>query len=193
MGVDRTGIGPVNPDFSDLDAQPVPGPQFSIAGIFMKKEYKHIILISCLVIFLVNVPILFFYLFPKDGLFFLGRRVINSQDLYTYLSYIEQSKQGSWLLQNLYTTEPQTGTLVRPSYVLIGKFAHIFNLTSLAAYHVARVFFSIIFCAVLYQFIKKLFDKSDERILAFFYRINIIWLGSILVSSLFSIFRSLDS
>jgi len=133
----------------------------------MKKEYKFAIVISFLVIILVNLPLIYFSLFPKENLVFLGRRVINSKDLYTYLSYIEQSKEGSWLLQNLYTTEPQKAVLVRPSYVIIGKIAHVFDLTSLVAYHSARIFLSIVFCAVLYVFVKKFFNKPTERLLAF--------------------------
>lgn len=146
----------------------------------MKKEYKHVILISFIVIILVNLPLIFFFVFPKDGLTFLGRRVINSQDMYTYLSYIEQSREGKWLLENLYTTESQKATLIRPSYVIIGKFAALTHTSSLFGYHAGRIGFSIIFCIVLYAFIRKLFEKESHRLVAFILVLSSSGLGFLL-------------
>jgi hypothetical protein len=155
---------------------------------YMKTEYKHAIVISLLIILLVNLPLIYFSFFPKDELVFLGRRVINSQDLYTYLSYIEQSKTGSIFLQNMYTTEPQTATLVRPSYVLIGKVARLLDLTPIVAYHGARVLFSFLFCFVLFCFIKNFFEKQSERLLAFV----IVLLSSGWGAFLYKFFNSSD-
>lgn len=133
----------------------------------MKKEYLIAILIGILVIFLVNLPFIFGYFANKGELVYLGRRGINSQDLYTYVSFIEQGKQGRVLLENLYMSEGQTPSLFRPSYLVIGKIANLFNLSSIAAYHLFRLIFTCLFFIILYQFIKIYFDSSFKRLLAF--------------------------
>lgn len=133
----------------------------------MKKEYYYACLIGLFVLLLVNLPILYFSIIGKTGLTFLGRRVINSQDMYTYISYVEQAKQGKVLFKNLFTSEPHTASLLRPSYVVIGKTASLFQLPSVVSYHVFRVIFTLLFYVVLYQFIARLFHRPKQRLLVF--------------------------
>lgn len=132
----------------------------------MNKQTLIIIIISIAFILLNNAPFLLGYLNQNQGLVYLGRREINSQDLYTYVSFIEQSKQGRILFENLYTSEPQTPTLFRPSYIIIGKLAYAFNLPSTLAYHLARIVLTIIFIIILYQFLKIFFAKFWLRVLS---------------------------
>lgn len=147
----------------------------------MKTKEKIIaLIIGVSVLFLVNLPIFYFYLFPKDNLVFLGRRIINSQDTYTYVSFIEEAKQGKILLDNLYTTQPQIPSLIRPSYLVIGKFASILNLSSIAAYHLARLLLSIPLLIVLYKFLSLFFETSRKRLIAFTILITSSGLGFIL-------------
>ena len=104
---------------------------------------------------------------PKEGLGFLGRRDINSQDLYTYVSFIEQSKDGRFLFENLYMSEEQDPRLLRPSYIIIGKAAWLFGLPPIWAYHLARIVLTIVFMAVLYSFLKQFFENQFWRIAAY--------------------------
>lgn len=133
----------------------------------MKKEYLLAGLISIIVLLFANAYLLFGLFTPKEGLSFLGRRVINSQDTYTYVSFIEQVKQGKVLFSNLYTSEPQTSTLVRPSYTLLGFIANLTGITSISSYHLGRLIFSIPFFIVLYIFISQFFSDYRKRLLAF--------------------------
>lgn len=133
----------------------------------MKKTTIIPILIGLSVLILVNLPIVFYYLFPKDNLVFLGRRNINSQDMYTYVSFIEESKQGKIIFDNLFTTDKQIPSLIRPSYLIIGKFASLLNISAIGAYHLARVLLSIAFLIVLYKFLSGFFEDPKKRIIAF--------------------------
>src|SRR5690242_2618459 len=133
----------------------------------MKKYTLSAILLSILVILTSAAPILYFYLHPQQDLVFLGRRYVNSQDTYTYLSFIEQAKQGRILFENLYTTEAQTHSLLRPSYLVIGKVAQSTGTSSIIAYHAARLVLSLLFCAALYHFLKHFFKDERERFLAY--------------------------
>jgi len=50
---------------------------------------------------------------PK-GLEFLGRHNINSQDTYTYLSFIDQARHGAMLFKNIYTPEISPAIFFHP-------------------------------------------------------------------------------
>lgn len=146
----------------------------------MKKEHFFAILIALAALVINNLPIFYFNLVKKDSLVFLNRRFINSQDVYTYVSFIEQSKQGRNLFENLYTSEPQKANLFRPSYLLAGKIASLLNISSIATYHLFRILFSILFFFILYIFLHHFFDQPTKRLLAFTIILTSSGLGFIL-------------
>lgn len=133
----------------------------------IKKEYLLAVLIGFFVIVLSNAYLLYGIFVPKDGLEFLGRRFINSQDTYTYIAFIEQAKQGKVFFENLYTSDPQTATLIRPSYALLGILAHVVGVSSMVAFHLGRTVLTILFCVVLYIFLGLFFKTPKRRLLAF--------------------------
>ncbi|MDP3994424.1 MAG: hypothetical protein Q8P91_01150 [bacterium] len=101
---------------------------------------------------------------PK--MIFLGRRTINSQDTPTYFSFIEQAKQGKILFQNLYTTEEPNPGLFRPSYLIIGQFGRIFNLSSPILFHLSRIPFGFLFFLTAYFFFSLFFTKKGHILTA---------------------------
>jgi hypothetical protein len=131
------------------------------------KEFITVTVVVLIILFVNNLPLLIGYLGQKDDLKFLGRRFVNSQDVYTYVSFIEQAKQGKVLFENLYTTDPQQPALLRPSYFFIGKFAHLTGLSSIAAYHLSRIILTILFILTLYGFLGIFFKKSRITALIF--------------------------
>ncbi len=151
----------------------------------IKKEYFFFILITIFVLVFSNIYLFYGIFSPKNGLTYLGRRVINSQDTYTYVAFIEQAKQGKILFENLYTTEPQTASLIRPSYYLLGRVASVLDISSIAAYHLGRIIFSIAFCLVLYIFLGIFFSTYKRRLLAYTIIIATTGLG-FLVGNLWS-------
>lgn len=151
----------------------------------LKKEYFLFVVITVLVLIFSNIYVFYGLFAPKEGLTYLGRRVINSQDTYTYVAFIEQAKQGRILFENLYTTEPQTESLIRPSYYLLGRVASALDISSIAAYHLGRIIFSVAFCFVLYLFLGIFFKTYKRRLLAYTIIIATTGLG-FLVGSLWS-------
>lgn len=133
----------------------------------MSKNLLWAILIAVFVLVLNNLSIFYGYLTPRPGLVFLARHEINSQDTYTYVSFIEQARQGRVLFENLYQSEPQHADLFRPSYLIIGRFASIFRLPSIAGYHLFRFLFSVIFLILLYNFLKLFFKTEKTHLFAF--------------------------
>lgn len=132
----------------------------------MKYEKIWAILIALVILIISNLPIFYFYINGKENLFFLGRRVNEYQNTYPYLSFIEQAKNNRPLSENLYN-DSQVPLLYSPSYFLIGKAAAVFNLSSITAYHIARIIFSIIFFFILYIFLFKFFVEPKQRLFAF--------------------------
>lgn len=133
----------------------------------IKKEYIIAGLIALAVLSISNLPLAVQSLTKNNDLVFLGRRVINSEDVYTYVSFIEQSRQGAVLFKNLYTSEPQAPSLLRPSYLIIGKVAQATGMSSIVAYHAARVVLSIVFFVILWQFLSNFFEDKNKRLVAY--------------------------
>lgn len=125
------------------------------------------ILIGFIAILFANLTYIYGYTVSKPDLGFLGRKVINSQDTYTYVAFIEQARQGRVLFENLYTSEPQSLSLFRPLYIVLGKLALLFNVQSVYVYHIGRVVLAFIFCFVLYRFLRYFFEKPGERLFAY--------------------------
>lgn len=133
----------------------------------IKKEHLLAGLITIFMLVFSNAYLLYGIMVPKDGMEFLGRRFINSQDTYTYIAFIEQARQGKIFFENLYTSDPQTATLIRPSYAFLGGVANVLGTSSAIAYHLGRIASTILFCVVLYVFLGLFFKTPKKRLLAF--------------------------
>jgi len=92
-----------------------------------------------------------------------GRQFLSAGDFNVYLSYIEQVKQGRFLLVNLYTTERLTPVL-NIFWLGVGWLARLFQLSPLAAFHAARVLLIPPLAAVAYCFISYFFRESKLRV-----------------------------
>jgi hypothetical protein len=56
---------------------------------------------------------------PHAGTFYTGIRTLNASDYNVNLSWIQQFREGHFLLKNLYTAQLHNGFLVRPIYFLL--------------------------------------------------------------------------
>lgn len=133
----------------------------------MNKPKLVAIIISITAVLWANAGYLYGILSPISGMYFLGRRVINLADTYTYIAFIEQAKQGRWMLANQFTTEPQEPFLVRPLFVILGRIADVFAISSRDAFIFGIIALSFAFCFVLYKFLGKLFTNDWNRVFAF--------------------------
>lgn len=133
----------------------------------IRRETFLAVIIAVVALFFANLPFVYGYTVPKDGMTFIGRKVINTYDTYTYVAFIEQSRQGKFLLENLYSTEAQEPRLIRPLFMFLGKLALVLNITSEQAYAGSRIFLGFVFCFVLYRFLRHFFTKPSERLFAF--------------------------
>lgn len=81
-------------------------------------------------------------------------------DFNAYLSVITQSKHGEWLMRDVFTTEETNPTLFYFFFVLVGKFAGIYNLAPHIAYHVVRFAGVLFFLLALYKLTTKILGSQ---------------------------------
>jgi hypothetical protein len=132
---------------------------------FTKVEWKLIGLVSCVVILFACIPSLYgIWLASTHGMVWFGRPYFSNGDYPYYLSLIEQAKQGRWLLDNLFTTEP-TMPFFHFFWLFIGFGARFFHISSIAAYHISRICLIPVLCVMTYGFVSLFFSSIRLRIL----------------------------
>lgn len=75
----------------------------------------------------------------------------NPPDYLTYLAFIRESKDGSWLIPAMYTTEKTQPTLNYTFYIFLGKIAAVFSLSAIVMYQLARIIGVLFFSISLYM------------------------------------------
>lgn len=91
-------------------------------------------------------------------------------DFNYYRSVITQGKNGQLTTIDKYTSENQSGKLLRIGYLTLGHVSRALNLDETTAYHIARIFLGIIFVFITYLFIKTSLKQEKPIIpLVFFF------------------------
>ncbi|MCL5439100.1 MAG: hypothetical protein M1268_03880 [Patescibacteria group bacterium] len=159
----------------------------------MKKNFLIIVIISVIFLIFNNFALINQVILHKKGMTPLYKNYINSQDTYTYVSLIEQSRQGQFLFEDLYYPIDQKPWIFRPSYLIIGKAAYLTHLSSIQAYHLSRILLGIIFLFTVYKFICLFFKNRFERIFTYCFFLTSAGFG-LLIVFFFKIndFRSID-
>ena len=116
-------------------------------------EWRWVIILSGLLVTLTLVPYAW-ALASNDANAewrFMGM-LSNPQDGATYLSKIEQGRQGAWLFELRHTPEAHDGAGFHTFYLFLGHAARILSVSNLLIYHLVRVASSLFMFISLYQF-----------------------------------------
>lgn len=132
-----------------------------------RKEIVVAAIIGVVVLIISILPYWYGYHITPAGKEFMGIHGINENDTYTYLSWIQQAREGHFLFKNLYTAEAQPLLLLNPIFLIIGFFAFFTHVSNIIAYHAARILVSAGFLVMLYIFISKFFTRPAHRLLTF--------------------------
>src|SRR4030095_2244268 len=92
---------------------------------------------------------------------YTGIRSLNASDYSTHLSWIEQSREGQFLMQNKFTSEPQTGAFVRPVYFLLSQPFRLFNFSNTVVLHILRILCGILLLILLFPILRQ-FEENRE-------------------------------
>lgn len=116
-------------------------------------EWRWVIIISGLLVALTLAP--FAWALARnqveDNWQFMGM-LSNPKDGATYLSKIEQGRQGAWLFELRHTPQAHNGAGFHVFYLLLGHAARLTGLSSLLVFHLARVATGLFMFFALYQF-----------------------------------------
>ncbi|MCL5794901.1 MAG: hypothetical protein M1338_00885 [Patescibacteria group bacterium] len=148
-----------------------------------KKEWFFVLAIVLVIITITTLPLVYGLMNAPQGSTFTGVHFSNINDWFVYYSYIEQIKQGSWLLDNLTTAEPQTA-LFNPLWLGVGLLARTFNLSVFMALNLARIILIPILYFVAYLFIAYLLSEFRQRKLALIILSFASGLGLFLINAL---------
>lgn len=99
-----------------------------------------------LLLALIGLPYVVAFLFPPEGMTFLGS-FGNPDDTSAYLSAMREGARGGWLRHYPFTSEPHEPALYFPFYVLLGK---VFG-PSLATFHGARLVSAVLLVLAVYR------------------------------------------
>ena len=133
----------------------------------MVKKLFFYLTVSLFIALVTSFPYIYGYFQTKPGEFFLARSVVNSGDIYVYLSNIVSAKEGQLLLPNLYSTESKTPFLFRPSYLFLGQIAKVFSLDPLTAYHLGRFIFTLGFTVAICYLIDLTGQTKRQKTITF--------------------------
>lgn len=88
--------------------------------------------------------------------------LINVEDG-TYLSAIEQGRQGAWQYQNLFTLEPHEPVALYLFYLFLGHVGRWLGFSTVTIWHLALFVMNLFLFLVAYRFIATFLEKENQR------------------------------
>lgn len=107
------------------------------------------------------------YARQNDQAIYTGMRSLNASDYSTHLSWIDQSRDGHFFLQNKFTAELQGGDLVRPVYFLLSQPFRWTALENSTVFHVLRILCGAILLILLFPMLRQFDPDPSIQIRAF--------------------------
>lgn len=137
--------------------------------VYSKQQNQHehlwVVLISLGVVAFAGVPYIVGYAIAPEGYHYLGFGY-DFDDICAYLSWMRQAADGHFFLQNLFTTEPQTGHGFNLLFLVLGLFVRVTHLSLTAVFHLARMVFGFLLLLAAHKFSGTWLKDSRSRILA---------------------------
>lgn len=130
------------------------------------KERKWVIIIITAAIAASSLPYIFGWIVAGTHHYFMADNPLGSADTNVYFSFMKQAEQGKVFAENLFTSEPQRGSLFHPLWLLLGWIAGLFRLSLPLVYHATRAILGIAFLVIVYRIIAELFADTRSRLVA---------------------------
>ena len=131
-----------------------------------KKQWQVVIFFIVLMIIITTAPFIYAYLNAPQGYSYLGIHALAPGDYPVYFNYINQIKEGNFLLKDYYTSEPQSAGILNLLWLKVGLLARVFDLSPLLAFQLSRILMLILFIPGIYIFISYFFKNKTKRYLS---------------------------
>jgi len=130
-----------------------------------KKERRRIakpFVWACVVVLLASLPYIVGLVdHPKDGVF-VGF-TYNIDDACVYASWVRQIADGSFLIRNQYTSEPQHALQFNVFFLVLGLISRVTHLSPPLVLHLARIVLGIGLLLLVWRFSGRFFRDPIER------------------------------
>lgn len=132
------------------------------------KNNKLLILIVVIFLLFNNLPSLtgLYKTFTSDSLVYNGSRGINNPDYFVYISMIELGSQDYFFMKNPYNYEDLRPMMIYPHWYMIGQFSKYTNINPIISYQLFKLLSNIIFIYILWWWLKIIFTKNKNRLIA---------------------------
>ena len=125
------------------------------------------LLIASLCLLASSVPYVVGWAVSSDEMQFGGVVLTYMEDVYTYLSAMNQGATGSWSYQILHTPEEHQPELLKPFYLALGKLGGVLGLPMVTAYQLARLAAGSCLLAAIYTFSGVFTDGPRSHLVAY--------------------------
>lgn len=129
----------------------------------MKSNRSNPVYLLISLIFITSIIFVYVYSGSKNSL-----GIIAQTDGNTYLSFINQAKEGHLLFTNMFTSEEVPYILFKPTYLIAGWVSYITKLPNVWIYHLFRILGIILFIFFLNKLISLYFKKESHINLTLF-------------------------
>jgi hypothetical protein len=130
-----------------------------------RREWLVALLIAFLLAALLVAPYIIGRETARPGTFYTGL-LINVEDG-TYLSAIEQGRQGNWLFSNHFTPERSDATFLYGFFLLLGHLARWVGLSATAMWLASLFLSSLALFVAVYFFLAHFLVEREQRLVAF--------------------------
>jgi hypothetical protein len=142
-------------------AVPFSWPVISIS----RREWVTAVILAVIVATMMVLPYLLGHWSAPPDTIFTGL-LINVEDG-SYLSAIEQGRQGAWVYRNFFTAEPHQPVFIQGFYLGVGQLARVLGISAVAGWHLALWLADFFLFLVLFWFIGGFLERPDLRLTAF--------------------------
>ncbi len=143
-------------------------------------EWRWVAAVSALCLAATVAPLLYGLAITPTGKAFMWNNVLDDLDLYTYLAWMEQGRQGHLLFTDRFTTEPHPRALFVPLFLVGGWIASLTQLSLPITYHLMRLALGALVLVLIYRWIASHSDKIQTRRVAFLLVVTSSGLGWLL-------------
>lgn len=159
----------------------------AVQSSWLPSEWRLVTIVVLIVFVVTIIPVVYAALSTPDGMSYTGINYMTPGDMNVFLSMIEAGKTGINVALNLYTSEPQHAIFLNPLWFVIGLGARVFHVSSLVAFHAARLLVDAAFVFVLYGFLRFCFSSVRIRKIALLVTVFASGLGLFFTPFLFDL------
>ncbi len=132
-------------------------------GVVARSEWRWVGAVSAICLLATILPLVYALCVTPPGKVFLWNNRLDAQDLYTYLSWMDQGARGNLLFRDRFTTESHDRVLFLPLFLVGGWISRLSGLSPPVTYHAFRVLLSAVLLVIAYHWIARLHADVGTR------------------------------